>query len=88
MDHNHEEEGTIRYSHSPFHSWDGGDIDESVEDVSIPRIARTGLGYFPAIVELAFLRAASRRFFLFLFLNLWCLRLDLSGTRKRSVNWV
>jgi len=55
--------------HSPFHSRDSRDIDESV------------------VVELAFLSTASRRFLLLLLFNLWCLRLDLAGTRKRSVNF-
>ena len=76
-----------RYSHSLFHSWDGSDIHESVQDGSMPSIV-TNSGYLPAVVELAFLGTASRRFLLFLFFNLWCLRLDLAGTRKRSVNWV
>ena len=82
------ERGT-RYSHSPFHSGDSrSDIDESVQDRSTSSIARQIRGHLPAVIELAFLGTASRRFLLVLLFNLWCLRLDLASTRKRSVNWV
>ena len=85
---NHPEKRTTKYPHSPFYSRDGRDIDESVRWVSVRYCEDRTCVYLPAVVELALLGTASRRFFLLLLFNLWCLRLDLAGTRKGSVNWV
>jgi hypothetical protein len=42
--------------------------------------------YKPAVVQDTLLRTALGGFLLLLLVNLWCLRLDLTGTRERSVN--
>ena len=49
---------------------------------------RVHTDYFcvPAVVEHAFLGTTPWVFLLFLLFNLWRLRLDLTGTRKRTVN--
>lgn len=50
------------------------------------RYEANGKRYEPAVVQDALLRTALGRFLLLLLVNLWCLRLDLTGTRERSVN--
>lgn len=79
-------QGSLRNnSHSPLASRERRYVHESAKPVSF-EIQSGWKRYKPAVVQDTLLRTALGRFLLLLLVNLWCLRLDLTGTRERSVN--
>ena len=73
-------------SHSPLSTRCSGNVHEAEIDMSTSFRVRKAILYSPTVVENSLLCPTLGGLLLFLFFDLGGLRLDLTGTGKRTVN--